>query len=420
MNPMMTNTLASLAAASFAWSCASTLPAKSGMETSYFLDVTATHVPQDPEAHILEVAFADVDGDGDLDVIAALEGDENRLYINDGSGVLSWKRGVFKAAKHDTEHVRAVDFDGDGHIDVVFVAEDDQTHEYYLGNGDGTFRDVSDRLLGMSEGNGLDVGDVDGDGRPDIVVGNSGSDGQNFLWINDSLRPGYFIDRTARNLPQVNDATQSIKLADLNSDGHLDMVVGNEVPPNRLLINDGSGGFTEHADQLDLPEPLETREALVFDVDGDGDLDIVFANITSNAGKWDKNPQARILINDGQARFTDETAQRMPAYEFSTYSAREIDFDHDGHIDLLLSAVAVPGFSEERLRAFRNDGTGHFTDVTEEALPPSVIGRNWNITVGDLNGDGIADAFVGGWGSQGRLLLGKADEDTLYLKKPTD
>ncbi len=420
MNPMMTNTLASLAAASFAWSCASTLPAKSEMETSYFLDVTATHVPQDPEAHILEVAFADVDGDGDLDVIAALEGDENRLYINDGSGVLSWKRGVFKAAKHDTEHVRAVDFDGDGHIDVVFVAEDDQTHEYYLGNGDGTFRDVSDRLLGMSEGNGLDVGDVDGDGRPDIVVGNSGSEGQNFLWINDSLRPGYFIDRTARNLPQVNDATQSIKLADLNGDGHLDMVVGNEVPPNRLLINDGSGGFTEHADQLDLPEPLETREALVFDVDGDGDLDIVFANITSNAGKWDKNPQARILINDGQARFTDETAQRMPAYEFSTYSAREIDFDHDGHIDLLLSAVAVPGFSEERLRAFRNDGTGHFTDVTEEALPPSVIGRNWNITVGDLNGDGIADAFVGGWGSQGRLLLGKADEDTLYLKKPTD
>lgn len=407
-NPMMRKTLALLAAGSVAWSCGSTAPTETETETGYFRDVTATHVPIDPEAHILEVAFADVDGDGDLDVIAALEADENRLYINDGTGVLSWKQGVFKAAKHDTEHVRAADFDGDGHIDVVFVAEDDQTHEYYLGNGDGTFRDVSDRLLGMSEGNGLDVGDVDGDGRPDIVVGNSGSEGQNFLWINDAERPGYFIDRTAEDLPQVNDATQSIKLADVNGDGHLDMVVGNEVPPNRLLLNDGSGRFTEHADQLELPEPLETREALVFDVDGDGDPDIVFANITSNAGKWDKNPVARILINDGQGRFTDETAQRMPAYKFSTYSAREMDFDHDGHIDLLLSAVAVPGFSEEPLRAFRNDGTGRFTDVTEEVLPPSVVGRNWNITIGDLNGDGIDDAFVGGWGSQGRLLFGKS------------
>ncbi|HWK98666.1 MAG TPA: VCBS repeat-containing protein, partial [Parapedobacter sp.] len=130
MKAKTTKTLTLLAAGSFAWSCASTTPTESGMETDYFRDVTATHVPQDPEAHILEVAFADVDGDGDLDVIAALEADENRLYINDGNGVLTWRQGVFKAARNDTEHVRALDFDGDGHIDVVFVAEDDQTHEY--------------------------------------------------------------------------------------------------------------------------------------------------------------------------------------------------------------------------------------------------------------------------------------------------
>lgn len=403
MNLKTSKTFAWIAMGAASWSC----EPPQHVETDYFHDVTATHVPHDPEAHILEVALADVDGDGDLDVIAALEADENRLYLNDGSGKLTWKKRVFKAAKHDTEHVRVVDFDRDGHLDVVFVAEDDQNHEYYLGNGDGTFLDVSDRLLGVSEGNGLDVGDVDGDGLPDIVVGNSGTAGQNYLWINDPARPGFFMDCSLESLPQVNDATQSIKLADLNGDGHLDMVVGNEVPPNRLLLNDGKGLFTEYAEQLDLPEPLETREALVFDVDGDGDLDIVFANITSNAGAWDKNPQARVLINDGQARFTDETAQRMPTYKFSTYSARELDFDHDGHIDLLLSAVAVPGFSEERLRAFRNDGKGYFNDVTEEILPQSVVGRNWNITVGDLNGDGVADAFIGGWASQGRLLLGK-------------
>lgn len=377
-------------------------------EINYFQDVTDTHVPHDPDAHILEVAFMDVDGDGDLDVIAALEADENRLYLNDGNGKLTWKKGVFKAAKHDTEHVRVADFDGDGHMDVIFVAEDDQTHEYYLGNGDGTFRDVSDRLLAMSEGNGLDVGDVDGDGLPDVVIGNSGEHGQNFLWINDPSRPGYFMECSLDNLPQVNDATQGIKLADLNGDGHLDMIVANEIPPNRLLINDGTGVFTEHADQLELLVPLETREVFVFDADGDGDLDIVFANLTSNGGDWDKDPQTRILINDGNARFTDETKERLPANKFSTYAATYIDFDHDGHLDLLLSAITIPGFTADRVRAYRNDGNGYFSDVTEEVVPVSVVGRSWNITIGDLNGDGIDDAFIGGWGSQGRLLLGKA------------
>lgn len=389
------------------YACATTPP--DSTETRYFHDVTSTYVPQYPNAHILEVAFADVDGDGDLDVIAVLELDENRLYINDGMGKLTWKKGVFKKAKHDTEHVRAADFDGDGHIDVIFVAEDDQTHEYYLGNGDGTFRDVSDRLLAMSEGNGLDVGDVNGDGLPDIVVGNSGRDGQNFLWINDPARPGYFIDRTAENLPQVNDQTQGIKLADLNGDGHLDMLVANEVPPNRLLLNDGTGVFTEHPDKLDLPVPLETREVLAVDVDGDGDLDIVYANLTSNAGAWDKDPQLRILINDGNANFTDETAERLPANKFSTWAATFMDFDHDGHPDLLVSAITVPGFEPDRVRAYRNDGNGYFSDVTEDVIPASAVGRSWNITVGDLNGDGIADAFIGGWRWQARLLLGKGE-----------
>lgn len=393
-------------------SCSATPDSTTGTtdttETRYFRDVTDTHVPQYPDAHILEVAFADVDGDGDLDVIAALEGDENRLYLNDGTGRLTWKEGVFKAAKHDTEHVRVADFDGDGHIDVVFVAEDDQTHEYYLGNGDGTFRDVSDRLITMSEGNGLDVGDVNQDGLPDIVVGNSGEEGQNFLWINDPSRPGYFIERTD-NLPQVNDATQGIKLADLNGDGHLDMLVANEVPPNRLLINDGTGLFTEHADQLELSVPLETREVIVADVDGDGDLDVVFANLTSNAGDWDKDPQLRILINNGNANFIDETSVRLPTNTFSTWAAAFIDFDHDGHQDLLLSAIIVPGFEADRVRAYRNDGNGNFSDVTEEVIPKSTHGRSWNITVGDLNGDGVLDAFIGGWRWQARLLLGKKD-----------
>ena len=375
----------------------------------YFDDVTDTHIPLDPEAHVLNPLLVDIDGDGDLDAVLAMELDENRLYINDGTGRFTWKKNVFTAVKHDTEHVRAADFNQDGHIDLIFVAEDDQNHELYFGNGDGTFQDMSSRLLARSEANGLDVGDVNGDGLPDIVVGNSGEKGQNFLWLNNPESPGHFMDANA-TLPQVNDATQSINLADVDGDGDLDMLVGNEEPPNRLLINNGHGVFRERAEGFDLPVPLETRMVLAFDADGDGDLDLVFSNLTSNGRKYEKDPQMRILINDGQGNFQDETKGRLPENRFSSYASNVIDFDGDGDLDLLVGTIQIPGFEPDKIRAYENDGKGVFQDISDFAIPDATIARGWDITIGDVNGDGIDDALIGGWGTQLRLLLGRKIE----------
>lgn len=378
-----------------------------------YRDVTATHVPSAPDLHALDAVFVDVDHDGDLDVILAVEGGANRLYLNDGEGRLTFVEGAFGPISRDHEHVVAADFNGDGYTDVVFVSEDDQIHSYFLGGPNGTFTDVSDRLPGGSEGNGLAVGDVNGDGLPDVVIGSSGGSrggqrysGQNFLWLNDPDRPGHFIDATATHLPAVDDDTQDITLADLNGDGHLDMIVANETPPSRLLLNDGTGRFTEHAERLELLVPLETRQAHVFDATGDGYPDIVLLNLTSNARDWDKDPQVRLLVNDGNGYFRDETAARLPENTFSVWGGTPIDFDHDGAIDLIIGPIEVPGFRAQRVRAYRNDGTGHFTDVTDRVIPEETVGRSWGMAVGDVNGDGIDDIFIGGWGTQARLLLG--------------
>jgi hypothetical protein len=370
-----------------------------------YVDATASHVPEAKQLHALDAAFVDVDKDGDLDVILAVEGAANRLYINEGEGRLSWRQGVFGSIAHDTEHVLSADFNRDGFADVMFIAEDDQVHQLFLGDGKGKFSDASDRLPARSEGNGLAIGDVNRDGLPDVVLGNSGTQGQDFLWLNDAARPGYFVDVTATHLPVVNDATQDIALADLDGDGDLDMVVANEVPPNRLLLNDGKGKFTEASDRLWLAVELHTREVHVFDATKDGKPDILFLNLTSNNRGREKDPQARLLVNDGRGRFIDETTARLPRNTFSSWGGEVVDFNDDGHLDLIVSAIDVPGFKPLQVRAYANDGRGTFKDVTADVIPASTIGRSWSMAVGDLDGNGKDDVFIGGWGTQARLLL---------------
>jgi hypothetical protein len=374
-----------------------------------YVDVTTTHVPLGPDMHAVDAVMIDVDKDGDLDVVAAVELGPNALYLNDGKGHLTWKPGVFDATPRDNEHVAAADFDKDGHMDLIFVGEADETHALYFGDGKGGFNDMSKRLPKGSQGNAVTVGDVNQDGLADVVIGNT-SEGKtqpahNFLWLNDPKRPGHFIDVSATHLPQTDDHTQDIALADMNGDGHLDMVIANQSPPNRLLFNDGSGRFADATDRLEQRVPLETREVHVFDANMDGRPDILFFNLTSNNQDWEKNPQTRLLVNDGKGRFRDETDKRLPTHRFSSWGGTVVDFDNDGAPDLLVSAIQVPGFVPLQVRAWRNDGKGHFKDETLTIVPSSTVGRSWSMAQGDLDGDGKPDIFIGGWRSQARLLL---------------
>ena len=378
--------------------------------------MTARHLPSPAALPVrtMDAEAADLDADGDLDLVLAGEWEPNVVLLNDGSGrftsgppltvppgLAAPARAPGLAAGYDSEDIAIDDLDGDGHLDLVFVSEDDaglgrtDVHQVYRGRGDGTF----DRVPGAlpdSEANAVAHADLTGDGAVDLLVVGAGQDR---LLINDGA--GRFVDETAVRLP-VEDATgQDAEFVDVDGDGDLDVVVGSE-GGHRLWVNDGTGRFMdETAARLPDPGNVEARKVTPVDADSDGDVDLFFSHV----GWEGRQPQDHLALNDGAGRFADATAMHLPPDTLTTLDAKAVDVDGDGDPDLVRTGE---GF----VHVLLNDGTGRFgpgPDLIEDGPPGAGIA----LELADINGDGAADLFVGwhaGYGpgtvSRDRLVLG--------------
>jgi hypothetical protein len=368
-----------------------------GLDQNIFDDVTDTNLPIGILGGLsMDAEVADLDGDGDLDIVIANEFGSNILLLNDGSGSFSDASDLLPSASHDSEDIGIADFDTDGDLDIIVVSEDDQINELYFNTGT-EFIDEGDRIPVTGISNSVAVIDVDNDGDLDVLVGNNG---QNVVLINDGT--GTFFDETDLRLPDIIDTTQDIELGDVDGDGDLDLLVGNEIG-NRLLINDGTGSFTDESGGR-IPYRVsaeETREADFGDIDGDGDLDIVFANTRFSIPQADR--QNRLLVNDGTGLFTDETEDRLPENQDLSFEVDFIDVDADGDLDIVTGNMGVVSAA---YRVYTNDGGGFFEDATEALLPMSAVGQGFDVEAADFNGDGLLDLFLVSRGSGDRLLLG--------------
>jgi len=370
-----------------------------------YRDATSTNLPVRALSGLsMDARPADFDGDGDLDVLIAHEHRPNILLLNDGSGVFSNASDRLPDANRDSEDIGVADFDRDGDLDVVIVSEDDQINELYFNDGSARFTDEGARLPTTGTSNAVQVFDINGDGAADILIGNNG---QNVALINDGT--GRFTERTTQRLPALNDATQDLELGDVDGDGDLDLLVGNE-DRNRLLINDGTGVFTdESAARIPVRSTSEiTREADFGDVDGDGDLDILFAN-TSGFESAGHDQQDRLLINDGLGFFTDETAERLQGSDSRSFEGDLIDLDGDGDLDVITGNLGRGG-TLEPYRVFVNDGTGRFTEGTDDVLPGGIVGAGFDVEQADYDRDGHLDLYLADRGNADRLLLRDPDQ----------
>ena len=353
-----------------------------------YRDVSATHMPKPPlAAQSMDAHSADIDGDGDLDIIIANEHRPNILLINDGDRFSNQSVERLPQRDRDSEDIAAADFDGDGDLDILFVSEDDEENEYYLNDGEGRFEDAVDRFPAAGVTNGLAVADVNGDGAPDVILGNAG---QNVLLIADG--GGGFHDETEARLPVLSDQTQDVEFGDADGDGDLDILVANE-DRNRLLMNNGDGVFADESDQrLAYRDALEeTREGDFGDIDGDGDLDIYFANVNfrQTGELFD-----RLLINNGDGFYKDETSDRLSPAEDHTVDADFVDIEGDGDLDIVTAGLRINGgLAPAPYRVFENTD-GAFEEATGKFFPETVVGVGIDVESADFDGDGKPDIFL--------------------------
>lgn len=275
------------------------------------------------------------------------------------------------------------DFNKDGKQDII-TANGEETLGVLLGDGNGGFALKTNYTIGLAP-RGLAVGDLDGDGFADAVATRLYG---NAAIVLRGLGDGSFAPASYQPF-NASGAGGAVLVADLNNDQALDLVANYDVG-FATSLGRGDGTFSNA-----VPQFLTFTKAIAAgDFNHDQKLDLA---LPYPAGKT-----VAIVLGNGDGTFGAATNVSVPSTITDGVSgvAATDDFDHDGHLDLVVAQQATTN----SLTIFRGDGSGGFLLKTNSALG---FGVN-TLATEDLNGDTHPDLAVGGAGSV-HVLLGHGD-----------
>jgi hypothetical protein len=327
--------------------------------------IVAPGLPQETWPNT-DVALFDADADGDLDAIVA--------------------------GRTPTHFARYLENDGNGYFSVV-------------SNGLSTIYDVlNEHTSGLS----IAVGDLDGDDDPDVIIGAGGQfygggypfeAGLNQVFLNENGIFENVTEQTPWGIQWLYTDTESIALGDLDNDGDLDLLTGNDTeqydpPTNRVWENTAPHPtFVEAQTMPAAPtEPGQTKAVVMSDFNGDGFLDVFEGNSTHGCSD-DGLPggQSRIYLNDGDGELIEAPSWLAEGMD-GAVSAVSGDVDGDGDNDLLVARGEHLPVCEGGVYLFLNEKSGF---ANAGAITGSEVDDPSVVKLGDPDSDGDLDLFVG-------------------------
>lgn len=238
----------------------------------HFSDQSAARLPPDND-NSEDADFGDVDGDGDLDIVIANlgAGEPNRLLINQRGHFTDQSATRLPQLAEPSYTARFADMDGNGSLDIV-IGNYGATSRIMRNDGQGRYTELADAIPGPAGyTTALVPGDVDGDGDLDLYE--TRFIGDDRLLLNDGR--GRYSDASTR-IPQDTSASYDAQFADLDGDGDIDVAVARSGASNAVLINDGSGHYSPRAG---FPSDEDGSYAIgVGDFNRDGALDLLFTS----------------------------------------------------------------------------------------------------------------------------------------------
>ena len=349
------------------------------------------------------ITAADLNGDGKTDIVIS-GGPVVHVLLGNGDGTFT-EAGTYGGCLR-SQAVTIADVNGDGIPDLVLPCQDNPASVAVLyGKGDGTFPSAVFYRTGGLYAWSAAVGDLNGDGFPDLIVAVACGTNCNHGLLSVLLGRG---DGTfgAPVTYETGPIASSVAVGDFNKDGHLDVVVTNLCNTNdcRYGANGGLSLFLGNGDGT-LQSPIVSGSGgefaysvAVADLNGDGNLDVVVANQCSDR-KCHEPGTVMVLLGVGDGTFGWGAV--YPSGGYMTDNVVIGDVNGDGHPDIVTAnpctfreypGVCLPGSAGVLL----GKGDGSFQQPVDYFSDPSSKAM-W-VAMGDVNGDGKPDLLVAGGG----------------------